>query len=58
MHRAGSASAVSQIQELQPVGTMQSPEMERMGIKIELDKDSGKFKVVNTKPHLTTPQQQ
>ncbi len=43
---AGSEEACVQLAELQPVAPVQSPELQAMGLRMEMDAATGKMKVV------------
>lgn len=45
---SGSSEACSQLAALQPVGAVNTPELQAMGMRIELDSLTGKFKMVRT----------
>jgi hypothetical protein len=46
----GSERAREIIGELQPVAAVQTPEMQQMGMKLQLNPRTGKFEVLKTDP--------
>lgn len=53
---AGNEEVQQRIRELEVVTAVESPELSKLGLRLEMDRDSGQMKVVRTEQHPMHPQ--